>query len=59
MEGRGAYVCTDEMCWHTAAKRGMLAKQLRIDIPSDVIDQLTLQLKSEHECRTAVAVRSG
>ena len=52
-------MCTDEMCWHTAAKRGMLAKQLRIDIPSDVIDQLTLQLKSEHECRTAVAVRSG
>lgn len=58
VSGRGAYVCTDETCWHTATKRGMLARQLRIDIPRDVIDQLTVQMMAEHECRTAVAVRS-
>lgn len=38
--GRGAYVCPSETCIDRARRRGILAKHLGVEVPSEVFEDL-------------------
>lgn len=48
MNGRGAYICKSMKCFESAVKSKRLSRTLEIEIPSDIYEQIKLEiLKNE------------
>ncbi|MBO5247324.1 MAG: YlxR family protein [Eubacterium sp.] len=47
--GRGAYICPQEECLQKAVKSKGLERSLKMQIPSEVYESLTEEMKQSHE----------
>lgn len=47
--GRGAYICPREECLDRAVKQGRISKSLEVEIPPDVVLELSKQLSGDDE----------
>jgi len=40
LAGRGAYLCSDQVCWQAAIKRSALQRALSTPIPAELLERL-------------------
>jgi hypothetical protein len=62
--GRGAYLCGQEVCWEKALATGILARALNVEIDTETFDELrrfaaTLPLESSTAAAPALARTEG
>lgn len=49
MNGRGAYLCRDRVCFAKAIKRGALARALGAEIPEEAVSELARIISREED----------